>query len=60
MNGFFKKAVVTGNQVLIDKINKDSDEMAKAKATSAYVPALAKDPKGNSNRACFEVDRVPA
>ena len=66
MIDFFKKAVATGSKVLspvcdaatlayIDaKINKDSDEMAKAKATSAYVRALAKDPQGDPNGACFE------
>ena len=36
------------------KINKDSDEMAKAKAANAYVRALAKDPQGDPNGACFE------
>ena len=63
---FFKKAVATGSKVLspvcdaatlayIDaKINKDSDELAKAKATNAYVRALAKDPQGDPNGACFE------
>ena len=63
---FFKKAVGTGSKVLspvcdaatlayIDaKINKDSDEMAKAKAANAYVRALAKDPQGDPNGACFE------
>ena len=63
---FFKKAVGTGSKVLspvcdaatlayIDaKINKDSDEMAKAKAANAYVQALAKDPQGDPNGACFE------
>ena len=66
MIDFFKKAVATGSKVLspvcdaatlayIDaKIDKDSDEMAKAKATSAYVQALAKDPQGDPNGACFE------
>merc|ERR1719168_483897 len=66
MIAFFKKAVATGSKVLspvcdaaslayIDaKINKDSDELAKAKATNAYVRALAKDPQGDPNGACFE------
>jgi len=64
---FFKKAVATGRSKVLSpvcdaatlayidaKINKDSDEMAKAKATSAYVRALAKDPQGDPNGACFE------
>ena len=66
MIAFFKKAVATGSKVLspvcdaatlayIDaKIAKGSDEMAKAKAASAYVRALAKDPQGDPNGACFE------
>ena len=67
MIAFFKKAVATGSSKVLSpvcdaatlayidaKINKDSDEMAKAKATSAYVRALAKDPQGDPNGACFE------
>merc|ERR1712212_1390851 len=66
MIDFFKKAVATGSKVLspvcdaatlayIDaEINKDSDELAKAKATNAYVRALAQDPQGDPNGACFE------
>jgi len=67
MIAFFKKAVKTGSSKVLSpvcdaatlayidaKIAKDSDEMAKAKAASAYVRALAKDPQGDPNGACFE------